>query len=209
MRFVKRRVVGLVAAAVGLAAAQSTAPLEPLSPAALAVAHNRKSLWVACSTGRQVLEVDTTTRRILRKVAVPGTASGLAISPDGRRLYVTCAAPASTVAVIDVAAGTVLETLPAGHTALYNSSDIGSAHAAASYANAQTAGSRTYSYTDTSPSSPVTSAAVFVPASAAPVITATSPAAGALAEPDGDGQHQHVGCGHHQRRTPDQPERPV
>ena len=78
-------------------------------------------------------------------------------------------------------------TLPGGHTAIYNSTNIGSAHAAASYANAQTAGSRTYSYTDTSPSTPVTSAAVFVPASAAPVITGTSPAAGALAvSPDGN-----------------------
>ncbi len=117
MRFVKRPMAGLAAVVVCLAAGQKMVPLEPLSPAALAVARNGKSLWVACSTGRQVMEVDTTTRKILRKVVIPGLASGVAVSPDDRRLYVTCAAPASVVAVIDVRAGKILGTLPAGHTA--------------------------------------------------------------------------------------------
>lgn len=118
MRFAKRRVAGLTAIVVSLAMGQKASPPpEPLSPAALAVSRNSKSLWVACNTGRQVMEVDTTTRKILRKVVVPGAASGVAIAPDGRRLYVTCASPASVVAVIDTAAGTMLGTLPAGHTA--------------------------------------------------------------------------------------------
>ena len=123
-------------------------------------------------------------------VSVSGAAPGVAAAAlaDGAS-SVTLTVPVSGSFVVGGYAsnstGTI--TLPGGHTAIYNSTNIGSAHAAASYANAQTAGSRTYSYTDTGPSSPVTSAAVFVPATAAPVITGTSPAAGALAvPPDGN-----------------------
>jgi methionine-rich copper-binding protein CopC len=78
-------------------------------------------------------------------------------------------------------------TPPAGHTAIYNSTNIGSANGAASYATVQAVGSRTYTFGDTSSSSPATCAAIFVPASAAPVITGTSPANGAISvSPDAD-----------------------
>ena len=119
-------------------------------------------------------------------VSVSGAAPGVAAAAvaDGAS-SVTLTVPVSGSFVVGGYAsnGTGTITLPAGHTAIYNSTNIGSAHAAASYANAQTAGSKTYSYTDTGSSSPATSAAVFVPASAAPVITGTSPAAGAIAVP--------------------------
>ena len=49
---------------------------------------------------------------------MPGEPSGLALSPDGTRLFVTCAAPASQVCVMDAVSGKVMRTLPAGHTAL-------------------------------------------------------------------------------------------
>lgn len=74
-------------------------------------------MFIACATGRQVIEMDLASRKIARKMTVPGDPSGLALSADGARLYVTCASPASVVAVLDVAAGRVLETIPAGHTA--------------------------------------------------------------------------------------------
>ena len=119
-------------------------------------------------------------------VSVSGAAPGVAVAALANAASsVTLTVPVSGSLVVGGYAsngnGTI--TLPAGHTAIYNSTNIGSAHAAANYANAQTAGSRTYSYTDTGPSSPATSAAVFVPASAAPVITGISPAAGAIAVP--------------------------
>jgi DNA-binding beta-propeller fold protein YncE len=40
------------------------------------------------------------------------------LSPDGTRLFVSCAAPASQVCVMDITSGKVLKTLAAGHTAL-------------------------------------------------------------------------------------------
>jgi len=42
----------------------------------------------------------------------------LALSPDGTRLYVTCAAPQSQIVVIEVASGKTAKTFPAGHTAM-------------------------------------------------------------------------------------------
>ncbi len=137
------------------------------------------------------LGVGTSNGIAIGVVSVSGAAPGVAAAAlaDGAS-SVTLTVPVSGSFVVGAYAsnntvGTI--TLPAGHTGIYNSTNIGSAHAAASYANAQAADSRTYSYTDTSSSTPVTSAAVFVPASAAPVITGTSPAAGALAvPPDGN-----------------------
>ncbi|MBM3888060.1 MAG: c-type cytochrome, partial [Verrucomicrobia bacterium] len=43
---------------------------------------------------------------------------GLALTPDGARLYVTCAAPLSSVAIVDTAVGKPIGTIPAGHTAM-------------------------------------------------------------------------------------------
>ena len=86
-------------------------------------------------------------------VSVAGAAPGVAAAAlaDGAR-SVTLTVPVSGSFVVGgyAANGTGTITLPAGHTAIYNSTNIGSANAAASYANAQTAGSKTYSYTDTS-----------------------------------------------------------
>jgi YVTN family beta-propeller protein len=110
--------IAVMASTAGVVAlARKPAPQGPLSPSALAVAPGAKILFVACATGRQVIELDLASRKIVRKLTVPGEPSGLVLSPDGARLYVTCAAPASVVAVVDVAAGRVLETIPAGHTA--------------------------------------------------------------------------------------------
>jgi YVTN family beta-propeller protein len=44
--------------------------------------------------------------------------TGLALSPDGETLYVTCAAPASTVEAVDWARRKVLRRYRAGHTAM-------------------------------------------------------------------------------------------
>ncbi len=152
------------------------------------------------------LGVGTSNGIAIGVVSVSGAAPGVAAAAlaDGAR-SVTLTVPVSGSFVVGgyAANGNGTITLPGGHTAIYNSTNIGSANAAASYANAQTAGSKTYSYADTSPL-PVTSAAVFVPASAAPVITGTSPAAGAHQRPAGrrSGGDLQRGGGGRQRQHP-------
>ena len=123
-------------------------------------------------------------------ISVSGAAPGDATAAMANATSsVTLTVPVSGCLVVsgyaDNGSGTI--TLPAGHTAIYNSTNIGSADAAAGYATGQAVGSRTYTYGDTSSSTPATCAAIFVPASAAPVITGTSPANGAISvSPDAD-----------------------
>jgi len=59
----------------------------------------RGSSWH--TDARQVAVVDLAQGRVVGCVAVPAVPSGMVLSPDGRKLYVTCAAPQSTVCVID------------------------------------------------------------------------------------------------------------
>jgi DNA-binding beta-propeller fold protein YncE len=49
---------------------------------------------------------------------MPESPSGLALSADGRRLYVTCAAPESKVCIVDVQKLKIIGAIPAGHTAM-------------------------------------------------------------------------------------------
>jgi len=94
------------------------APSGDLSPVALAASPEGKNLYVACGTAKQVLIFNPGQRQVAKRLALPGEPSGLVLSSDGTRLFVTCAGPASQVCVIDTVSGKMLQTLAAGHTAL-------------------------------------------------------------------------------------------
>jgi YVTN family beta-propeller protein len=89
-----------------------------LSPGALAISPDGRTLFIGLATAHQVALFDTAARRITRTITVPGEPLGLALSSDGMRLYVTCAAPSSVVAVIDTRSARVTAQIPAGHTAM-------------------------------------------------------------------------------------------
>jgi YVTN family beta-propeller protein len=74
-------------------------------------------LFIACATANEVAVFDVSSGTVTRHIAVPHTPSGLALSSDGARLYVTCAAPQSSIRVLDTASDKVLATLSAGHSA--------------------------------------------------------------------------------------------
>lgn len=88
-----------------------------LGPSALAVSPCAQTLYVACEDSREVLWVTVPEGAVVRRVGVPDCPTGLVCSPDGRQLLVTCAAPRSTVVVLDAQSGDLLRTIPAGHTA--------------------------------------------------------------------------------------------
>jgi YVTN family beta-propeller protein len=88
-----------------------------LSPAALSATPDGKTLFIACATADQVLQVDTATRKIIASIPMPASPSGLAVSLDGTRLFVTCAAPESKVCVVNVERQKIVGTIPAGHSA--------------------------------------------------------------------------------------------
>lgn len=112
---------GLAAKAAGIAT--SSKPLIPqpsncLSPTALAATPDQKTLFIAYATAKQIAAFDCVHEKITRIVPMPAAPLGLALSEDGRLLYVTCAAPESMIAVVGIAAGRVISTMPAGHTAM-------------------------------------------------------------------------------------------
>lgn len=87
-------------------------------PCALVASHDGRTLYVASADARQVVWVDLSGCNITRRLAVPAEPTGLALSPDGMKLVVTCAAPKSTVAVFDAVSGKPLATIRTGHTAM-------------------------------------------------------------------------------------------
>ena len=107
-----------VAAAV--AAMAESPPGEPayLGPSALVVSSDEKILYVACTDAKQVAWVGLPEGRVVQWVDVPGEPTGLALAPGGTRLLVACAAPESTLLVLDADTGKRLDAIPAGHTAM-------------------------------------------------------------------------------------------
>lgn len=90
---------------------------RPLSPTALVATSDGRTLYVAAATDNSALEL-TSTGEVRRRIALPTPPTGLALSPDGHRLAVTCAAPASIVCIVDTRSGELTARWPAGHTAM-------------------------------------------------------------------------------------------
>ena len=88
-----------------------------LGPSALIASKDGKRLFVANADAKQIAVVDVAGRKVARSIPLPAEPTGLALSTDGSKLYVTCAAPQGTVCVIDTASSTVAATLPAGYGA--------------------------------------------------------------------------------------------
>ena len=87
-------------------------------PAALALCADGHELFAACARGHCILVLDSETLVVTASIPVPATPTGLALSANGQRLYVTCAAPAGSVLVVDIPQRKVLRRIPAGHTAM-------------------------------------------------------------------------------------------
>jgi YVTN family beta-propeller protein len=88
-----------------------------LGPQTVLATPDGKTLLVANTDAKTIQVVELPGGKATRTIAVPDEPTGMAISSDGKTLYVTCAAVKSTVAVIDVASGKVERRIPAGHTA--------------------------------------------------------------------------------------------
>jgi YVTN family beta-propeller protein len=108
----------VLAASLLVGPAAFSSPQPWLSPAALAASTDGTTLYIGCVTGNRVLVFDLASRKVTRSVPVAPSPAGLCLAPDGQRLFVTCAAPASRVCVVDTGHGRVIGEFPAGHTAM-------------------------------------------------------------------------------------------
>ena len=89
-----------------------------LSPCALAADVARGRVYAARQTDASVGVLDTAENRLVQAFTVPAAPNGVALSPDGSRLYVAAGGTNGHVYVLDASAGTALQTLAAGHTPL-------------------------------------------------------------------------------------------
>lgn len=89
-----------------------------LGPCAIVASGDGKTLYVANADAEQIALVDLPRGAVVRSIRAPGPPTGLAVSPDGSKLYVTCAAAESRVVVLDTASGRVKRTIAVGHTAV-------------------------------------------------------------------------------------------
>jgi YVTN family beta-propeller protein len=74
-------------------------------------------LYIAFADVKRIAFVNIHSGKVARSIATPAKPTGLTLSPDGRELYVTCAAAQSTLLVMDAESGKMKTTIPVGHTA--------------------------------------------------------------------------------------------
>jgi len=111
------RLVSVLAVCMFLAGTSAAAPGKYLGPMDVVAAKDGQSLFILNVDSNQVAVFDVASGKVARSIDVPARPTGLVLSPDGAKLYVTCAAPAGTVNVVEVASGKILATIAVGHTA--------------------------------------------------------------------------------------------
>ncbi len=87
-----------------------------LGPIDVVAAPDQKTLYVVEMDGQRVDVLDAASNQIVRNIACPAAPTGLAVSADGSKLYVTCGGPQGIVCVADANTGSVLSTIPVGHS---------------------------------------------------------------------------------------------
>jgi YVTN family beta-propeller protein len=97
-----------------LYAAEET-PGQWLSPYAL-VTGKGNVLYVASAPSKKLVVFDPTAEKVTGEIPLPCPPSGMALSPDGLRLYVTADSPSGEVYTVDTATCRVSLLLKAGHT---------------------------------------------------------------------------------------------
>jgi len=110
--------------ALSAALTRSTSAIEPgaggeikyLSPIAVIADKAGKTLYVAEKTGRQIAVVDVASGKVKQKLPTPGEATGLTLSPDGKKLLVTAGMPDGKLVIFDTATGQQKGMLDAGHS---------------------------------------------------------------------------------------------
>ena len=87
-----------------------------LSPSALVADEQAGKLYIAQTTAKQVAVFEISTGAVIKTYSLQAEPSGLALSIEQSRLYVTCISPKGKVKVVNLNNGRIIKTLPAGHT---------------------------------------------------------------------------------------------
>jgi YVTN family beta-propeller protein len=95
--------------------AEEGTPRQWLAPHAL-VAGKGSVLYVAVAATERVILFDATTEKVTGQTPLACLPSGMALSPDGARLYVTDDSPVGEVYVVDTATRRATLLAKVGHT---------------------------------------------------------------------------------------------
>jgi len=95
---------------------QCSACAADFSPVAVVADPQGKQLYIADATANRVVIFDVVGGKVTGSINLSQPAAGLALSPDGRTLYVAGAAPEGQIHVMDTASRKWRKPLPAGHT---------------------------------------------------------------------------------------------
>ncbi|MBN1129465.1 MAG: hypothetical protein JXA71_10790 [Chitinispirillaceae bacterium] len=90
-----------------------------LSPADIVVSPDSQRLYIAEKTAKQISVVDCATKTVLKKIKLPNEVTGIAVAPDGAKLYATCSSdlwPAGMVCEVDISSGKVVRRIAVGHS---------------------------------------------------------------------------------------------
>lgn len=119
MQITPRQIVTIMVILIGVmdyAMANAAGENKYLSPQDLVADRAGKTLYVTETTANAVVVVDLASGKVARRIELPAAPGGLALDPDGARLYVTAAVSAGKVLIIDLASGKICGNIPVGHT---------------------------------------------------------------------------------------------
>ena len=87
-----------------------------LSPVSVVASADGAMLFVAQATGERVSFINAATEKIEKTVDVTGLVSGIAVSPNGEKLYVTGGIFDGVVSVIDIKTAKIVDIIEVGHS---------------------------------------------------------------------------------------------
>jgi YVTN family beta-propeller protein len=91
-----------------------------LSPTDLVASPDSTKLYVAEQTAKRIDVIDMATNTVTKRISLPNEVTGLAVAPDGLKLYATCSSdhwPAGMVCEVDASSGKVTRRMGASHGA--------------------------------------------------------------------------------------------
>ncbi len=91
-------------------------PGKYLGPREVALSPDKQCLYVVESDATQVDVVDLAAERVARSIELPDAPTGIAVSPDGKTLYVTCGRTQGSVCVVDAQSGAIKQKYATGYS---------------------------------------------------------------------------------------------
>jgi YVTN family beta-propeller protein len=91
-----------------------------LSTMEMIASPDSQTLYVSEKNAKQIGVIDLTAKTLKKNIKLPNDVTGIAVAPDGKKIYATCASdlwPAGMVCEVDPNEGKVLRRIAVGHSA--------------------------------------------------------------------------------------------